>query len=378
MKNNANNSRYHSSFSLTPRFDSKYVGAAIPFTYSKIYGTRIGASIRLFPIVIGTSNLMPFFSAQKDVELNGADIYVALKVPIHRKAPKDRDGDLISDKIDLCNETPGIWKFKGCPDTDKDGIQDSEDKCPTEAGLTELNGCPDTDSDGISDHLDNCPKNAGPEENKGCPWPDSDSDGILDKDDKCPNRAGPIANYGCPYNDSDEDGILDKDDKCPNNAGPIENYGCPYSDTDGDGILDKDDDCVNVSGIPENNGCPEIKEEEQEVLNTAFENLEFETAKAIIKEVSFESLDNLAELLIKKPEWRLRVAGHTDNQGSPQKNLILSNKRAEAIKIYLNQRGVDESRIVTEYYGEEKPIADNNTPEGRQKNRRVEMTVLFE
>ena len=430
MKNNHNNSRYHSSFSLTPRFDAKHFGVAAPLTYSKIYGTRIGASLRLFPIVIGTSNLMPFFSRQKDVEVSGADIYFALKIPINRKVPSDIDGDKISDKIDLCIETPGVWEFKGCPDSDKDGVQDSEDRCPTEpglkefsgcpdrdndkiidlrddcpdvpgliefngcpdtdddkiidsnddcptiAGLPEFNGCPDTDGDGVKDEDDLCPENAGPIENKGCP--DTDEDGIFDYLDECPEEAGPKENKGCPWPDTDEDGILDKDDKCPNNAGPIANFGCPYVDTDGDGILDKDDECVNVPGVAENNGCPEIKEEEKEILNTAFENLQFETAKAVIKDVSFESLDNLAELLIKKPDWRLRVAGHTDSQGGAQNNLILSKKRAEAVRAYLSQHGVDESRVIVEYYGEEKPIADNDTPEGRQMNRRVEMTVLFE
>ena len=430
MKNNSNNSRYHSSFSLTPRFDSKFIGFATPITYSKIYGTRVGASIRLFPIVIGTSNLRPFFSTQRDVELSGADIYFALKIPIHRRRPSDIDGDKISDKVDLCVETPGVWEFKGCPDSDKDGVQDSEDRCPTEPGLIEFsgcpdrdndkiidlrddcpdvpgliefngcpdtdddkiidsnddcptipgipefNGCPDTDGDGIKDEEDLCPEDAGPMENNGCP--DTDEDGTFDYLDDCPKVAGPKENKGCPWPDTDEDGILDKDDKCPNNAGPAANFGCPYIDTDGDGILDKDDDCVNVPGILENNGCPEIKEEEKEIINTAFENLQFETAKAVIKDVSFESLDELAGLLVEKPDWRIRIAGHTDSQGGAQNNLILSKKRAEAVKTYLNQRGVDESRIIVEYYGEEKPIADNETPEGRQMNRRVEMTIIFE
>lgn len=430
MKNNHDVSHYHSSFSFTPRYDSKYVGIATPVSYSKIYGTRIGASLRVFPIVIGTSNLKPFFSTQKDVELSGADIYFAIKIPIYRKTPRDFDGDKVSDKLDLCEETPGVWEFKGCPDSDNDGVQDSEDRCPTEPGLIEFsgcpdsdgdkiidlrddcpqtpgliefngcpdsdddkiidsnddcpqtpglpefNGCPDTDGDGIKDGDDLCPEAAGPASNNGCP--DTDEDGIFDYLDECPTVAGPAENKGCPWPDTDEDGILDKDDKCPNNAGPAENDGCPYIDTDGDGILDKDDECVNVPGILENNGCPEIKEEEQEILNTAFENLEFETAKAIIKDVSFESLDALADLLIKKPDWQLTVAGHTDSQGGAQNNLILSKKRAEAVKVYLNQRGVEESRIIVQYYGEEKPIADNETPEGRQKNRRVEMTIIFE
>ena len=83
-----------------------------------------------------------------------------------------------------------------------------------------------------------------------------------------------------------------------------------------------------------------IEEEEQEILNTAFENLEFESGKDIIKEVSFPSLEELATLLIKKSEWKIAVAGHTDNVGSAKTNLVLSKKRSQAIADYLEQRGV--------------------------------------
>ncbi|WP_449390405.1 OmpA family protein [Crocinitomix algicola] len=143
-------------------------------------------------------------------------------------------------------------------------------------------------------------------------------------------------------------------------------------------MLDKDDECVNVPGVPENNGCPKIEEEEQEIINTAFDNLEFESGKAIIKESSFESLEGLAELLIKKEDWKLKIAGHTDSQGAAQSNLILSKKRAEAVKTFLMQRGITDERLFVQYFGEEKPIDTNDTPEGRQRNRRVEMDIVFE
>ena len=122
----------------------------------------------------------------------------------------------------------------------------------------------------------------------------------------------------------------------------------------------------------------ESPEEEQEILNTAFENLEFESGKDIIKDVSFPSLEELANLLIKKSKWKIIIAGHTDNVGSAKSNLILSKKRSQAVGVYLEQRGVKSERIIVQYFGEEKPVADNNTKEGRQQNRRVEMTILFE
>ena len=179
--------------------------------------------------------------------------------------------------------------------------------------------------------------------------PDTDGDGLLDKDDKCPYLAGPRANEGCPYQDTDEDGVLDKDDKCPNTPGPVANE-----------------------------GCPEIEESVQEILNTAFENLEFETGKDIIKDESLPSLSELADVLVKKPEWKLQIAGHTDNVGPAQSNLILSKKRAESVKKFMISKGIDASRLSTLYFGETDPIADNGTAEGRQKNRRVEMTIIFE
>jgi outer membrane protein OmpA-like peptidoglycan-associated protein len=430
MNKNAEKVRYPTSISLTPRYDFAWAGLSIPMSYSSMYGARAGVGFRFGPVIFGTSDLRWVFAPGKDKQVRGANVYFALKVPILYSAPKDADLDKVSDKFDLCIDTPGIWEFKGCPDTDGDGIQDSEDSCPLDAGLKEFNGCPDrdgdkiidkedacpddaglaefrgcpdrdgdkiidskddcpdeagialfngcpdTDGDGLKDSDDLCPTVAGPIENQGCP--DTDNDGIFDYLDECPTEAGPEENRGCPWPDTDGDGILDKDDKCPNNPGPAKNGGCPYIDTDGDGVLDKDDECVNIPGLVENKGCPKIEEEEQEIINTAFANLEFESGKNIIKESSYESLEALADLLIKKGDWKLKIAGHTDSQGAEQANLILSKKRAEAVRDFLVQRGIAPERLIVQYFGEEQPIDTNDTPEGRQRNRRVEMTIVFE
>lgn len=235
------------------------------------------------------------------------------------------------------------------PDRDRDGILDKDDLCPDTPGLEEFKGCPDTDGDGLFDAVDNCPKAAGPIENNGCPYPDTDGDGLLDNKDSCPNIAGPLENKGCPYEDTDGDGLLDKDDECPKTAGPIENGGCPI-----------------------------IEEKEQEVLNTAFNNLEFETNLDVIKNTSKPSLIQLANTLKKKPDWRIELAGHTDNVGDADANMILSKKRSEAVKHLLIQNGIEQARIKTLFFGESKPIADNTTAEGRQKNRRVELKIIFD
>lgn len=413
--------------SLTPSFDHSWFGVHFPMSYSRISNFRFGFATRLGPLTIGLVDLKSVLAIGK---IRGTQFYMGLRMPIPYMAPDDRDNDKVSDKMDECIDVPGIWEFKGCPDSDKDGIVDAEDACPNDPGTAEfkgcpdrdgdkiidkddqcpdvpgviyfqgcpdvdkdsvmdlkddcpeiagkiaLNGCPDRDDDGLRDLDDLCPDNAGPISNQGCP--DTDNDGIFDFIDNCPTEFGPKENNGCPWPDTDGDGLIDKDDECPNLAGPLKNKGCPYVDTDKDGILDKDDDCPTVPGIPENKGCPKIEKVEQEILNTAFENLEFNTGNAIIKTESYASLDELAKLLVKKPTWKLKISGHTDNQGDDAKNMVLSKQRAEAVKAYLVSKGVDASRLKTEFFGETKPIATNDTPEGRQKNRRVEMKVIFE
>jgi outer membrane protein OmpA-like peptidoglycan-associated protein len=321
----------------------------------------------------------------------------------------DRDGDGILDKVDNCPDQFGLGLYLGCPDTDLDSIPDHVDNCPVLAGPKENGGCPwgDKDADGVTDNLDKCPEVVGPSENEGCPWGDKDgdtvldnvdacvevpgpvanngcpwgdrdADGINDGEDKCPDEAGPADNNGCPWGDKDGDGVKDNEDRCPEIPGPVDNQGCPYQDSDGDGVIDLEDDCPRTPGPKENKGCPVIEQEEQEVLNTAFDNLEFETGKDVIKATSYRSLDELAELMKKKESYRLGIAGHTDNVGSDAINMQLSEKRSKAVATYLTNRGVDAARFTVEWFGETKPLYPNDTPEGRTKNRRVEMKVMFD
>jgi len=114
----------------------------------------------------------------------------------------------------------------------------------------------------------------------------------------------------------------------------------------------------------------------KDIVKKAFDNMEFETGKAIIQERSFSSLNELATLLIEQPNWKLRIIGHTDNVGAAATNLALSQKRAEAIQVYLAQKGIASNRFLVSWYGETQPIATNATPEGRQRNRRVELELV--
>ena len=273
---------------------------------------------------------------------------------------------------DYFQHSAGIVIKFGSKDTDKDGIPDNKDACPEVAGLKEFNGCPDTDGDGIPDKDDACPQVKGPKEFNGCP--DTDGDGIPDKDDACPEVAGPKKFNGCP--DTDGDGIPDKDDKCPDVAGPAENGGCPWPDTDGDGVLDKDDLCPEVAGPASNKGCPEPDENEQKKLNQYAKTILFDTGKATIKFQSAEVLNQIINVLKKYPNSRFRIEGHTDSTGKKAKNMTLSQNRADAVKVYLIQGGIDAGRLESQGFGPEKPIASNKNKKGRELNRRVEINLI--
>jgi OOP family OmpA-OmpF porin len=117
-------------------------------------------------------------------------------------------------------------------------------------------------------------------------------------------------------------------------------------------------------------------QEEQKILKDAYDNLQFEIGKDVIKPQSFPALDVLAKTLTDAPEWKLKLSGHTDNTGSAGFNLALSKKRAEAVKKYLVSKGVASNRITTEGLGSTKPIASNETAEGRNANRRVEFLII--
>jgi len=266
----------------------------------------------------------------------------------------------------------GISVKFGGTDTDGDGIYDKDDACPEVAGLEAFNGCPDADGDGIEDSKDSCPNEAGSKEMNGCP--DSDGDGIADKDDACPNEAGLAALAGCP--DADGDGVADKDDECPNEAGPAENKGCPWPDKDGDGVLDKDDQCPDVAGTVANQGCPEVTEEVQKQLNDYARTILFDTGKSSIKAESTSVMVDIIQILNEYPTAKFTVEGHTDSVGSAKLNQSLSEKRALSVKEFLVDKGIDEFRLSAIGYGEEKPIATNNTRAGRKQNRRVEINLV--
>lgn len=105
-------------------------------------------------------------------------------------------------------------------------------------------------------------------------------------------------------------------------------------------------------------------------------SIQFETGKSTLKESSYVLLADLVEIMKLKPSMKILIAGFTDSDGDDNANLLLSQKRADAVKQYLVSKGISAKRVLALGYGETKPIADNSTEEGKAKNRRTEIKVL--
>ena len=140
------------------------------------------------------------------------------------------------------------------------------------------------------------------------------------------------------------------------------------------------DACPNEKGKadpdPEKNGCPAaVRVTEKEIV--ILEQVQFKTGSAEILPASDDLLGQVASVLNEHPEILVvEVQGHTDNRGSKAMNKKLSQKRATAVVEWLTNRGkVETSRLYAQGYGLEQPIADNDTDEGRQKNRRVQFRI---
>ncbi len=210
---------------------------------------------------------------------------------------------------------------------------------------------------------------------------DADQDGIADSGDKCLGTpAGVMVDATGCAKDSDKDGIMDSADNCPGTASgvAVDNSGCAKfiaapkpKDTDNDGVADLKDKCpdtkpgVNVDTV----GC-ELKK------SFVLKGVNFITGSDEITEASKGVLDQVAATLIKNGDVKVEVAGYTDDRGESGFNQTLSQKRAEAVKVYLRSSGVSADRMKARGYGEDAPIADNSTSAGRAKNRRVELHII--
>jgi outer membrane protein OmpA-like peptidoglycan-associated protein len=235
------------------------------------------------------------------------------------------------------------------PDRDRDTVRDERDRCPDVPALT-----PD-----------------------GCP-PDTDGDGIADPDDACPTQPGE-APSGCPELDLDQDGVKLPCDLCPKEPGQAPD-GCPVRDSDGDGFLDNQDKCPKEpetkNGHEDDDGCPDEIPAEVRAFTGAIEGIKFERGSATIAQSSFETLAKAAAVLKKFPSIRMEITGHTSSEGGDAINVPLSEDRAQSVKDWLVNAGIEPSRIQARGAASTEPVADNNTEAGRRQNRRIEFKVL--
>lgn len=225
------------------------------------------------------------------------------------------------------------------------------------------------------------------------PPPDGDGDGVPDDHDACPSIRGVASGdplmHGCPEvpTDTDGDAIPDMFDGCPRRAGQPntdrKQHGCPpVEDRDRDGVPDERDACPDVKGAPhteaEKNGCPPPPAARLSATQIVIsEQVLFETDTAALRPESDTILGEVLRVLTEHPELTLiEVQGHTDSTGSAERNRKLSRDRAEAVVAWLVARGVAVERLRAEGHGADRPIADNESEAGREKNRRVEFRVI--
>jgi outer membrane protein OmpA-like peptidoglycan-associated protein len=232
-------------------------------------------------------------------------------------------------------------------DSDGDGVADDKDRCPaTPAGRkVDAQGCElDSDGDGVVDALDQCPGTpAGAKVNaEGCEL-DGDGDGVVDRLDRCPaTPAGrKVDAQGCEL-DSDGDGVVDGLDQCP---------GTPSGDK------------VDAKGCP----LPKI---------IVLRGVNFDNDMADLRPDAVALLNEAVATLKANPKVKVEIGGHTDSRNSDWYNLDLGERRAKAVMQYFVTHGIDAARLAAKSYGESQPVADNETEEGRVKNRRVELKIL--
>jgi outer membrane protein OmpA-like peptidoglycan-associated protein len=235
---------------------------------------------------------------------------------------------------------------------------------------------PDTDGDGLSD---------GDEVNTHKTDPlnvDSDGDGLKDGEEVTTYKTSPIKA------DTDGDGLKDGEEVTQYKTDPLKKDSDGDTLSDGDEVLkhksnplDKDTDHGSVEdgievGRGDNPLNPEDDVEKLVVTEVGqaitLEGIVFDTGKSTIKPESEVILMKAYNTLHLNPDLEVEIQGHTDNKGGKAMNKKLSEARAESVKAWLVAKGVDAKRITTAGFGPDKPIADNATDEGRQKNRRID------
>jgi OmpA-OmpF porin, OOP family len=323
----------------------------------------------------------------------------------------DGDSDGVDDSVDRCpseaEDRDGYDDLDGCPedDNDGDGVPDTTDRCPDvpedRDNFQDQDGCPDldNDADGVPDGYDSCPREPedrdGDHDEDGCPDNDRDHDGTPDDQDRCPTDPEDLDGFadtdGCPEPDNDHDGILDVNDQCSDQPETMNGHddtdGCPdgVPDRDHDGVTDDRDRCPDApetfNNDNDSDGCPESSGSLVSIQGTQLvitEPVNFElNSDRIVGGGSFRVLDSVVAFLTFQPNIiALEIQGHTDDRGDPAVNRELSVRRANAVKSYLVDHGVNAARLFSTGHGADRPLRQGSSSEIRALNRRVEFHIL--
>lgn len=254
---------------------------------------------------------------------------------VRRASGLDSDGDGLLDSREAELGTDPNER-----DSDRDGI---DDRTEADTGTDPLQR--DTDNDGLLDGRE-----------------DANRNGVLDEGETDPRRS-----------DTDGGGMPDPDEV----RSSIQDPRNPRDDdTDGDGVPNHLDECdgtpreteVNGAGCPTGAATPAAMDGDRFVL----EGVTFASGSARILPESETVLQQALESLRRRAELRFEIAGFTDDRGAARTNRRLSQQRADAVKRWLVQHGLEASRFQTRGYGSDSPIDSNETPEGRARNRRIE------
>jgi outer membrane protein OmpA-like peptidoglycan-associated protein len=251
----------------------------------------------------------------------------------------------------------------------------------------------DDDADSIINEYDRCPNEVEDyddfEDEDGCPDDDNDGDGLSDDIDSCPSEAEDKDGYkdsdGCVDDDNDGDGIKDVVDECPMEVEDKDGYhdgdGCDDPDNDRDGIPDVIDQCAleaeTINGRDDDDGCPD--DGDSAVIENVdridlVESIRFRGNSAVLLKSSSKVLGQVGALLRARPEWsKIRIGVHVHPRGARDERLSL--QRAEAVRTWLSNWGVDPVRLEVKGHGSSRPLVPRNARKARSTNDRVEFVV---